>query len=315
MLLAAALAAGGDPNGTDEERPLADAVAMDRPEMVEALIAAGAAVDITTYGQPVAAYAAKEGRIEQMLMLIERGATAAKSLVTLAARSPEHALAHLDLLLARGAALDETDDHGLTPIINAARKGDAALLGALRDRGQPTVGLLAEAGDSGNRELVEALLAHAELEEPDKHGYTVAMNAARGGHTKLFTWLLDRGAVVTNCAYAAASGNLATLKVALARGAVVDAVDPLGRTALVVAAQDGDGKMIELLLAKGAKIDHQDTDGDTALITAARGGNGAAVKALLKAKANRTLRNKEGKSAAASVFDYDRDTKQLLGVS
>ena len=77
-------------------------------------------------------------------------------------------------------------------------------------------------------------------------------------------------------------GKTETVKLLLANGADVNAVDKKGRTALMIAAQEGRTKMVKLLLANGADVNAANTFGKTALSIATRRGDGALVE-LLKA--------------------------------
>jgi hypothetical protein len=89
----------------------------------------------------------------------------------------------------------------------------------------------------------------------------------------------------------------------LAQGADIEAVDSKGKTALHFAARKQHDAAVKLLLSKDAVIDIADIKGNTPLLTAAAGGSLPVVKtsetvqALLGAGADKSLTNKNGKTA------------------
>jgi ankyrin repeat protein len=66
---------------------------------------------------------------------------------------------------------------------------------------------------------------------------------------------------------------------------------------------DDVAKVITLLIDRGARIDDQDDRGRTALMTAAELGHTAAAELLISRGANRSLQDKDGKTAS----DLTRD--------
>ena len=104
--------------------------------------------------------------------------------------------------------------------------------------------------------------------------------------------------------YAAARGSAPIVEMLLDAG-----IDPNARyradlTALMWAAGHPDNtpvdaalRTVKLLLSRGAKVDLIDDRGRDALMIAAGLGHGAIAQALLDAGADRTLRDKTGKSA------------------
>ncbi|EEC47525.1 predicted protein, partial [Phaeodactylum tricornutum CCAP 1055/1] len=69
------------------------------------------------------------------------------------------------------------------------------------------------------------------------------------------------------------------------------------RTAMHKAAFFGHSNVMEYLIGLKGDVNAVDADGDTPLHDAAKFGHDAVVEALLKAGADKTIRNKEGKSA------------------
>ena len=174
------------------------------------------------------------------------------------------------LLLDKGADPNLTGRSGLTPVIAAAFKG--------------------------NDRIVEALLAHgADPNVRDTTGKTALVYAAARGFDDVVRRLLDAGVDVnartgnelTPLMWAAGHdesvGPAAVERVVdllLARGAMLDAADNRGRTALMIAAALGDAATVALLLARGSDRTLKDKDGKTALDLAANDG----VRASLREK-------------------------------
>jgi cytochrome c peroxidase len=95
---------------------------------------------------------------------------------------------------------------------------------------------------------------------------------------------------------------------AVSNGANVHATEPnSGRSALHKAAFWGHGHLMEWLLVE-LKMDPnvQDYAGDTALHDACRFGHDAVVKALLEKGADKSIKNKDGKTAADVAKDYGK---------
>ena len=83
--------------------------------------------------------------------------------------------------------------------------------------------------------------------------------------------------------HAAGFGDLANVQRLLSEGADPNAraKDPMGRTALILAAAGGHLEIVDALLAKGAKIEDRDRTGHTALNWAAMRGRTEVVSNLL----------------------------------
>lgn len=98
---------------------------------------------------------------------------------------------------------------------------------------------------------------------------------------------------------AALNGHTEAVRRLLAAGAQVDAMDKGGYTSLMLAASNAHAQTVALLAAHGADLDHAEPGlGWTALIWAAKQGHAATVRILLERGANRTLTDREGRSAA-----------------
>jgi hypothetical protein len=94
-------------------------------------------------------------------------------------------------------------------------------------------------------------------------------------------------------------GDMKVVSAALADGAVVDASDQFGNTALMLAATRGRLPVIRELLKAGADMDQVCGDGGTCLHVAARWGQVQAVEEFLRRGADATFEDKNGRTASA----------------
>lgn len=141
---------------------------------------------------------------------------------------------------------------------------------AAEDRGKE----LCEAAGRGDLERVKYLISvKADLNAREStEGNTPIMIASYKGHTDIVQALI-------------------------AAGAVVNAKNDLGGTALGLAAGTSRIDIIRILVAAKANVNAKDKEGDTALIIASGLGKTAAVKALIAAKADVNIRDKDGYTA------------------
>ncbi len=127
---------------------------------------------------------------------------------------------------------------------------------------------------SGNKDIVQLLLANkADIEAKMKGGVTPLHVAAGNGRKEMTQLLLASGAKVSArddegwmpLHYAAQSGQRDVAELLLARGADVNAGNDNGTTPLLFAASKGHRDVVELLLAKGADVNGRDKEGITPL--------------------------------------------------
>uniref|UniRef100_A0A915KWT0 Ankyrin repeat domain 17 n=1 Tax=Romanomermis culicivorax TaxID=13658 RepID=A0A915KWT0_ROMCU len=167
------------------------------------------------------------------------------------------------LLLEHGANVEEPNDDGYTPLMEACR--------------------------DGHEELVELLLewgacVNATTEDT---GETALTLACAGGHKEVVELLLDRGADIepgTNSPLLdmASEGRIGMVRFLLRCGASVDKPNPVGETALTLAAEQAHTDVCILLLEWGADINYRTSaDGQTALMKACRAGHYYTVQFLL----------------------------------
>ena len=207
--------------------PLAHAARAGQLKLVELFLARGAPVDTRNVDGGTALFAAAEGG---------KDATVA-------------------LLLTKGADPNLTGRSGLTPLIAASFKGDDA--------------------------VVAALLGHgADANVRDATGKTAMVYAAARGFDRIVSRLLDAnvdarqryGNDLTALMWAAGHDEGAdaaaverVVDLLLAHGAMLNAADNRGRTALMIAAAQGDAATVGVLLGRDADRALKDKDGKTAL--------------------------------------------------
>jgi uncharacterized protein len=140
-------------------------------------------------------------------------------------------------------------------VFELARRGDAAMLATVIDKGVPPT-LRNEKGDS------------------------LVMLASYHGHEDAVRTLLERGADPnvrnnngqTPLAGAAFKGFMPIIEILLDHGADVEGASPDGRTALMVAAMFNRTDIVDLLIARGANPQARDAGGNSAADAAARMG-------------------------------------------
>lgn len=127
-------------------------------------------------------------------------------------------------------------------------------------------------GDAKPRQVAKMLQQGADVNKPDREGYTPLHIACRGGLTGVANTLLDGGAHLEAIGGGGAARpiHLASLgdhaevvELLLKQGAAVDGTDggDIGGTALHFAANAGAHRVIDVLLAAGASVDALSRDG------------------------------------------------------
>jgi len=319
------LRAGANPAARNRfgASPLSEAVTTGNPELVAALLEAGAdATALTTQeGETVLMTAARAGNADVVRMLLDRGAD-----------------------------------------VNAREryKGQTALMWAAAERHAPVVKLLLEHGAdwrvrSVDRETKAPKLSAASSISPiPRGGFTALLFAAREGDIATTRVMLDAGVDinygdvdnVTALVVAIMNKQYSLARFLIERGADVNIADAAGRTALYAitdmrnedysALPNRSGldalpslDIVTAILHRGAKVDVPLTKplpgrsgmdggdttlaaGSTALMRAARAGDFTVMKLLLDKGADPKLTTKDGNTAlmlAAGIGYRDKSTK------
>jgi ankyrin repeat protein len=219
----------------------------------------------------------------------------------------EGKIAHVKLLISRGADVNARDQQGWTPALAALGSWELAVTDLLLENGadSSTPHLAAYTGDlPGVKKLLEKEAPVDRLE-----GLTLLHAAAAGGHGDVVEFLIaegfDSAATTENGStplhFAALGNHQKVAEILVANGAPVDSGET---TPIVAAAYAGHKDMIELLMSKGADINkgpepplYQAVDWWETLDMA---------KLLLEAGADINARNKEGNTPLHSTARYRR---------
>ena len=201
-------------------------------------------------------------------------------------------LGNAQLLLRAGANPNAANDLGATPIWTASVNGSVTMVRLLLEAGaNPNAALLLgetvlmAAARSGNADIVEQLLARgANANAHAARGQTALMWAVAQRHPDVVKVLLAHGADVharseawtqvmavsphghpdynraipfgrtTPLMFAARSGDLASARLLVTAGAIVNDVDAWGVSVVAMAAHSGFTELVEFLLDKGADV-------------------------------------------------------------
>ena len=187
------------------------------------------------------------------------------------------------LSIESGADANARLSHGKTPIMLAAKLGDA-----------DTVRMLVDAG--------------ADVNARTDNGGTPLMFAAISGHEEPVGILIGAGADVNAVAHfdwtpmmvAAAKGHATVIRLLAAHGADPNHPDVYGWTPIMRAANGGKRRAVAALLeSPGVDLAAREERGATVLHIAAEQGFGEIVAMLLRAGADREIRDRFGRDAAA----------------
>lgn len=238
------------------------------------------------------------------------------------------ALASTKLLLLHGAAIDAVNKRGDSAIGRAMEYGNWEVVALLLDK-DPTLPpfALSVAARDGRDAIVDRLIATGVSATTTQKGCNALHAVAKSGNGAMARKLIKLGASIeaacdndgfTPLMVAAQAANEEVVAVLLELGARTDPRDHGGRTALHWAAygyrpeevrvyrEHGHTTMyrppppalaMKALLDKRAAIDALDQDGNTALHEAVLVGANTAIDLLVARRANRRLRNKDGKTA------------------
>ena len=144
------------------------------------------------------------------------------------------------------------------------------------------------------------------VNEPDKYGNTLLIDAAWEGNEKFVKLLIENGANVNHVAKggftpliaASQNNHFNIVKLLIEKGVNVNHKDQRNMTALYVAAAYGHKKIVKLLIEKGADVNIQtEPNKHSALMFAASRGYNDIVKLLIEKGADVNAQDKNGVSA------------------
>ena len=151
---------------------------------------------------------------------------------------------------------------------------------------------LAAAAASGTPEELRRELNLHPPDDPDRHGFTALVWAARMGKANAIRELVHAGADPdrldhgpngwTPLLHAVHKNQLESVRTLIAAGADADRPAPNGLTPLNLAAAQGEAEIVEELLAAGADPRSRGSHGWTVLQQAVGSGNPKVVEALLR---------------------------------
>jgi uncharacterized protein len=224
-------------------------------------------------------------------------------------------------LLEIGGSVEARDRLGAKPLAHAAAAGEPEIVALLLDHGAPIDAhsldgstALSQAAEAGRLPVVRLLVERgAQVNQPGRTGITPLSAAAYMGSVPIAQFLMEKGAdpkaidttQKTAIVYAAGRGFFPVVRLLLDHGIDVNAKYGNDLTVLMWAAgysaEAGVNDVVEvmsLLLERGARLDEEDNRGRTALMIAAELGHTQAVDMLLAHGADKSLKDKQGKTAA-----------------
>lgn len=216
-------------------------------------------------------------------------------------------------LLLEGANSDARSEPYIKPIetvdVVAVLKGAFRHLLYPTDRMGPTV--LIQATGHSHPAVVKALLEHgATVDARDRNGGTALMFAAMNGDLGTVNLLLEHGA---NANANATDAHGATPLMCAAAGDDKSIVQlSLDRRNWYQGGEGLQAKTIAALVRRGALVNARDTRGRTALMCASRPHHREELLALLVHGADPNARDEEGRSVWFYSLSYNSDIRELL---
>lgn len=144
--------------------------------------------------------------------------------------------------------------------------------------------------------LIPLFLFNCKTERPSGAG-KVDIKSEAVNHPSTLP-VLSNPILEDNLRTSAMEGNLASVEYLFSKNINVNATDPDGRTALMLAAFNGHTAIVKAFLDRGSPVNTIDSAGRTALIYAATGPNAETVKLLLGNGANPDIADSEEKFTA-----------------
>ena len=322
--------------------------------VVEVLFSKGAEIDVEDedHCSPLM-LAAEWGHVDILLYLVNYGADVNKKnrrkRTALHCACERGDLKVVEALLSKGAEIDVENEDCCTPLVLAAEMGHIDISLYLIDHGADVHKkddhkrtALHYASERGGLKVVKALLSKgAEIDVEDEDHCTPLMLAAKWGHINILLCLIHHGADVnkkvgckrTTIHYTREGGDLKVVEVVdgvrctplmlatekghidmllnlIDHGAEVDEKDQRKRTALHYASERGDLKVVEALLSKGAEIDVEDGDHCTPLTLAAERRHNDILLYLIYHSAD--VNKKDGRKRTALHYASERGDLKVV---
>ena len=294
-------------NDQDQIDLLIEAIDDEDEKLFASLLKKGVDVNgSSSQGWTPLSYAAAEGRLTYVKLLIEKGANV--NLSTHDRHTPLQAAAaegHADvvkLLLENGASV-EGKTQGASALSFAAREGHLEIVQLLvplspKLSGEQKVDMLISAIDENHQGLADYWIAQgADINGTGSNEWTPLGFACEEGRVAFVKSLIAKGAKI-NGAFAdermpylaaAGEGKLEVVEVLLEAGVQLDQASASGTTALSMAAREGHGAVVDYLLKKGASVNKANQDGWAPLHYATSEGHTSEMKQLIKAGAKLEL--------------------------
>jgi uncharacterized protein len=210
-------------------------------------------------------------------------------------------------LLKAGANAGAANRYGVTPLSLAAVNGNVAMIEALLSAGASANSIVSKgqtvlmtAARTGNPGAVRVLIDHgADLNARESQlGETALMWAASENHAEVVALLASRGADVN-----ARSSTIPFPKDRFGLEGVLTILPHGNWTPLMYAARDGGVDAARVLATAGADVNATDPDGTTALILAIMNSHYDTANAILDADADPNITDKAGMAALYAAVD------------
>ncbi|XP_062591048.1 serine/threonine-protein phosphatase 6 regulatory ankyrin repeat subunit C-like [Saccostrea cucullata] len=245
-------------------------------------------------------------------------------------KTGERRNATINCLIKYGAAINLSDNEGISPLLAACYKGHESTVQLLLDN-DADINLCSNGGESplyiaceeGHDSTAKLLLNNdADSNLCDNDGDSPLSVACQNGHDSTVQLLLNNGADINLCDIdgfsplfiACQNGLDSTVELLLNNGADINLCKKNGVSPLYIACQNGHDSTVQLLLNNGADINLCNKDGVSPLYLACQNGHNSTVQLLLNNGADINLCQKNGVSPLhiASYKGYDSTVHLLV---